>query len=190
MKHDDCMTTFACERNHARSCACYPSLTMSPNLQRRTIADCGLVGFPNAGKSSFLSAVSNAHPKIAPYPFTTLNPYVGCVEYPDYFRLTVADIPGLVKVCSWCICVWRIQSASHMVQRQPPPQTSVHSCHIHLCSRTHSFRHVNTHSRTHTFIVHMSGGTSQCGARPQLPPPRGAQPRAGVHRGCVLWFGA
>jgi GTP-binding protein len=67
-------------------------------IPRRTIADVGLVGFPNAGKSSFLAAVSNAHPKIAAYPFTTLNPYVGCVDFRDHFRLTIADIPGLVKV--------------------------------------------------------------------------------------------
>jgi len=55
-----------------------------------------LVGFPNAGKSSFLKSVSNAHPKIAPYPFTTLNPYIGTVEFKDYYQLTIADIPGIV----------------------------------------------------------------------------------------------
>ncbi|RUP45172.1 obg family GTPase CgtA [Jimgerdemannia flammicorona] len=66
-------------------------------LELKTIADAGLVGLPNAGKSTFLSAVSNAHPKIASYPFTTLNPYIGTVDYPDSYQLTVADIPGLIE---------------------------------------------------------------------------------------------
>jgi GTP-binding protein len=66
-------------------------------LELKTIADAGLVGLPNAGKSTFLSAVSNAHPKIAPYPFTTLNPYIGTVDFVDAFQLTVADIPGLIE---------------------------------------------------------------------------------------------
>ncbi|CAO3660852.1 unnamed protein product [Umbelopsis vinacea] len=66
-------------------------------LELKTIADAGLVGLPNAGKSTFLSAVSNAHPKIASYPFTTLNPYIGTVDFVDSFQLTVADIPGLIK---------------------------------------------------------------------------------------------
>lgn len=67
-------------------------------LDLKTLADIGLVGLPNAGKSSFLAAVSNAHPKIAPYPFTTLNPYVGTIEYSeDYSSITVADIPGLIE---------------------------------------------------------------------------------------------
>ncbi|KAJ2455422.1 GTPase of the mitochondrial inner membrane that associates with the large ribosomal subunit [Coemansia sp. RSA 2336] len=65
-------------------------------LELKTIADVGLVGMPNAGKSTFLSAVSNAHPKIAPYPFTTLNPYIGTVDFRDTFQLTIADIPGLI----------------------------------------------------------------------------------------------
>jgi GTP-binding protein len=51
---------------------------------------------PNAGKSSFLAAVSQAHPKIAPYPFTTLNPYVATIDYPDYYSFTLADIPGII----------------------------------------------------------------------------------------------
>jgi GTP-binding protein len=66
-------------------------------LELRTIADGGLVGYPNAGKSTLLSKISAAHPKIAPYPFTTLNPMIGVVEFPDYARATVADIPGLIE---------------------------------------------------------------------------------------------
>ncbi|KAF9134733.1 cytosolic thiouridylase subunit Ctu1 [Mortierella sp. GBA39] len=66
-------------------------------LELKTIADAGLVGLPNAGKSTFLQAVSNAHPAIAPYPFTTLNPYIGTVDYSDSYQVKVADIPGLIR---------------------------------------------------------------------------------------------
>jgi GTP-binding protein len=66
-------------------------------LELRIIAAVGLVGYPNAGKSTLLGAISHAHPKVAPYPFTTLTPQVGIVEYPDYFRLTVCDVPGLIE---------------------------------------------------------------------------------------------
>jgi GTP-binding protein len=66
-------------------------------LELRIMAEVGLVGYPNAGKSTLLTAISRARPKIAPYPFTTLHPQIGIVEYPDYHRLTVCDVPGLIK---------------------------------------------------------------------------------------------
>lgn len=69
-------------------------------LELKLIADIGLVGFPNAGKSSLLSATSRATPYIAPYPFTTLNPLVGYIEYKDGFRVCAADVPGLIAGAS------------------------------------------------------------------------------------------
>ncbi len=66
-------------------------------FELRILAEVGLVGYPNAGKSTLLTAISHARPKIAPYPFTTLHPQIGIVEYPDWHRLTVCDIPGLIE---------------------------------------------------------------------------------------------
>ena len=66
-------------------------------LELKTIADAGLLGFPNAGKSSLLACVSEARPKIASYPFTTLNPIVGTIRYPDFSQLRVADVPGIIE---------------------------------------------------------------------------------------------
>jgi len=63
----------------------------------RMIADAGLVGYPNAGKSTLLGALSAAHPKVAAYPFTTLHPMVGVMDFPGFRRATVADIPGLIE---------------------------------------------------------------------------------------------
>jgi GTPase len=65
-------------------------------LELKIMAEIGLVGYPNAGKSTLLTAISRARPKIAPYPFTTLHPQIGIMEYPDFHRLTVCDIPGLI----------------------------------------------------------------------------------------------
>lgn len=70
------------------------------HLELKTIADAGLLGFPNAGKSSLLSAVSAATPKIASYPFTTLNPIVGTMVYHDFAKIRIADVPGIIEGAS------------------------------------------------------------------------------------------
>ncbi|MBN1670458.1 MAG: GTPase ObgE [Kiritimatiellae bacterium] len=74
-----------------------PGAERTLRLELKLISDIGLVGYPNAGKSSLLCAISHAHPKVAAYPFTTLNPTIGTVLFDDYSTATVADVPGLVK---------------------------------------------------------------------------------------------
>jgi GTP-binding protein len=66
-------------------------------LQLKLVVDAALAGFPNAGKSSLLRRISNATPKVAEYPFTTIEPVLGVVDGPDARQLTVADVPGLIE---------------------------------------------------------------------------------------------
>jgi len=77
-----------------------PGEEVDLELRLKLLTDAALVGLPNAGKSSLLRRISNAKPKVADYPFTTLQPVLGTVDSPDGRQLTVADVPGLIKGAS------------------------------------------------------------------------------------------
>ena len=79
----------------------HPGETGNYRLVLKSIADVGLVGFPNAGKSSLTGCITKAHPRTAAYPFTTLHPQIGVIELPEHYdRLLLADVPGLIEGAS------------------------------------------------------------------------------------------
>lgn len=74
-----------------------PGEQFTLRLEMKSVAEVGLVGFPNAGKSTLIGAISSAHPRVAAYPFTTLHPTIGTVIFDDFTQVRVADIPGLIQ---------------------------------------------------------------------------------------------
>ena len=90
-----------------------PGEEASLDLRLKLLADAALLGFPNAGKSSLLRLISNAKPKVADYPFTTLAPVLGTVEAPDGRQLTVADVPGLLEGASEGVGLG-VESVAHL----------------------------------------------------------------------------
>jgi GTP-binding protein len=106
-----------------------PGDELDVDLHLKLLADAALVGLPNAGKSSLISRISNAKPKVAEYPFTTLQPVLGTVEAPDGRQMVVADVPGLIEGASEGIGLGheflahleRARTLVHVIDASHPP---------------------------------------------------------------------
>ncbi|HZQ81132.1 MAG TPA: GTPase ObgE [Gaiellaceae bacterium] len=106
-----------------------PGEELEVELQLKLLADAALVGLPNAGKSSLIARISNARPKVADYPFTTLQPVLGTVEAPDGRQLVVADVPGLIEGASegvglgheFLAHLERARTLVHVIDASEPP---------------------------------------------------------------------
>ncbi|HET7137689.1 MAG TPA: GTPase ObgE [Gaiellaceae bacterium] len=109
-------------------------------LHLKLLADAALVGLPNAGKSSLISRISNARPKVADYPFTTLQPVLGTVEAPDGRQLVVADVPGLIEGASegvglgheFLAHLERARTLVHVIDASHPPDEQWHAIDAEL----------------------------------------------------------
>ncbi len=102
-----------------------PALERSVILELKLLADVGLVGFPNAGKSTLLSSISAAKPKIADYPFTTMEPNLGLVPYRDNRSFVMADIPGIIEGASGLRFLRHIERNSTLLFMIPADTTDV-----------------------------------------------------------------
>jgi GTP-binding protein len=111
-------------------------------LRLKLLADAALVGLPNAGKSSLLTRISNARPKVADYPFTTLQPVLGVVEAPDGRQLIVADVPGLIEGASdgaglgheFLAHLERARTLVHVIDASKPPEPQWQTIEVELSS--------------------------------------------------------
>ena len=106
-----------------------PGDELDVELHLKLLADAAVVGLPNAGKSSLLTRISNARPKVADYPFTTLQPVLGTVEAPDGRQIVVADVPGLIEGASegvglgheFLAHLERARALVHVIDASQPP---------------------------------------------------------------------
>ncbi len=121
--------------------------SMEVTLELKLLADIGLVGFPNAGKSTLISVLSKARPKIAPYPFTTLNPQLGVMEHKQT-ELVIADLPGLIKGASDGVGLGyrflrhaeRTSQILHLISLDPNEEESPYKRYLAICKELKNYQ--------------------------------------------------